>query len=85
MSILCSYILYGCYIYDTLLIHMVVVCTLLERLGSGRTDVQSIERSTAGTGSGIVEVKAMGLGTHVEYTSGTNELKKDHVSTLITR
>jgi hypothetical protein len=40
-------------------------------------DVQVERRSTTGTGSRIVELKAMGLRTHVEYTSRTNKLKND--------
>ena len=38
-------------------------------------DVQVEPSSAAGTGSRIVEMKAMGVGTHVEYTMGTNERK----------
>jgi hypothetical protein len=50
---------------------------LVNGLKGAAPGVQVERRSTAGTGSGIVELKAMGLGAHVEYTSGANKLKDD--------
>jgi len=47
---------------------------LVNALEGAAPGVQVERRSTAGTGSGIVKVKAMSLGIHVEYTSGTNKI-----------
>ena len=44
----------------------------------GAVPVVQVERSSiASTGSRIVELKAMGFGTHVEYPSRTNKLKNN--------
>jgi len=50
----------------------------------GAVPVVQVERSSiASTGSRIVELKAMGFGTHVEYPSRTNKLKNNKKEKLM--